>query len=304
MSWTENKWLKPAWIGGGNDFVTKYQDKFAKIGEKFAPKIVHKSSDSEWGNVIYLVRTERIAKGGEIDYEEAMTLANHHYEKLGVNTRVVPFDEDISKFDAKLIQKNESFIVMGVDKEDVVEGLREVNADEAYIGRVEKNPDFGTEDNPEMGNTEGTQSGIAIAEMAIILFLNKKDWDQWLKGVSYEEFAAFLMVHASIHNTGFKHGKAKKASGSSLYGFEADGKSVRKAFENGNLTKFSDLFFIDRSEIIDKKTNKPKERLSNYEQGTLDANSRSRLALKRFKFGEGKARASIDTITGESIVKK
>ncbi len=44
MNWTENKWLKPAWMGEGNDFVTKYQDKFAQIGDKFAPKIAQSKS--------------------------------------------------------------------------------------------------------------------------------------------------------------------------------------------------------------------------------------------------------------------
>ncbi len=44
MSWTENKWLKPAWLGENNDFVNKYQDKFAKIGEKFAPEINTKTN--------------------------------------------------------------------------------------------------------------------------------------------------------------------------------------------------------------------------------------------------------------------
>ncbi|MFN0201616.1 MAG: hypothetical protein ACKVTZ_08855 [Bacteroidia bacterium] len=46
MSWTESKWLKPAWMGGENDFVTKYQDKFSKIGEKFAPPIKEKEEKS------------------------------------------------------------------------------------------------------------------------------------------------------------------------------------------------------------------------------------------------------------------
>ncbi len=58
MNWTENKWLKPAWMGGGNDFVTKYQDKFAKIGERFAPKVetsTNKKTPTKEGVYIYEV---------------------------------------------------------------------------------------------------------------------------------------------------------------------------------------------------------------------------------------------------------
>lgn len=46
MGWTENKWLKPAWMGENNDFTTKYQGEFSKIGGKFAPNMELKESNT------------------------------------------------------------------------------------------------------------------------------------------------------------------------------------------------------------------------------------------------------------------
>lgn len=289
MSWTENKWIKPAWMGGGNEFVTKYQDKFSQIGEKFAPKVKAKSKNNKWGNVIYLLLTPKLKSGSRLSYGTAVEEANRIYKKLGVETRLVFFSGEVFDFDAKSILKNESFAVIGEDKEDVIYGLNQANAEEGFIRTLIQKKKFGTSV-PEVGNTKGTKSGIAICENAVA--------DAWAERgkegfVSDEVFMGFLLVHASIHNTGFEHNEDHKKSGASLYGLEADGGAVMDAIKNGQLAKFTDLLITDEGEVGGKPTK--------YQQQTINANRRFRLRLIN-RFGENKANPSTDTSTGETLI--
>ncbi|MFN0201874.1 MAG: hypothetical protein ACKVTZ_10150, partial [Bacteroidia bacterium] len=80
MSWTENKWLKPAWMGGGNDFVTKYQDKFAKIGEKFAPKVVMNNENVKNDKIRILDQTIRWIEDQTTLYAEFKVMGLEYFK--------------------------------------------------------------------------------------------------------------------------------------------------------------------------------------------------------------------------------
>ncbi|MFN0201619.1 MAG: hypothetical protein ACKVTZ_08870 [Bacteroidia bacterium] len=119
MSWTENKWLKPAWMGGENDFVTKYQDKFAKIGEKFAPKIVEKTGIAKAkGNKesrIALTGTESNILGFIIVLND-ISQNNIYYSNGGYLEMVIDDHNDYKLFDDFMYE----FIYGGGSKQQTI----------------------------------------------------------------------------------------------------------------------------------------------------------------------------------------
>jgi len=203
-------------------------------------------------NIIYLVALASAVKEGlsKADMLGIVEKANENYKKLGLNTRVQLFDEEVNGvFNENFIDKNDSYVLLGSTEEIAERISNQKNHSESAANITD--PEFwtGGVDNPEIsvpGNLDYNDLGQGI-------FIDASDAIIFGKSFKAEpvEMIAFIINHGSAHNSnGSNHdvigGICSKGQsiytsimygGSSLDEIVAD-KDLNKNVIQGNLNSF------------------------------------------------------------------
>jgi RHS repeat-associated protein len=151
-------------------------------------------------NVIYLVALSSVkSELSKTDLQGIADVANAHYRDLGLETRVVVF-ESSDPFDPSHLDLNDSYVLMGTVSE-ITDKVAENSFDDE-IRQAKDRLIADDETNPERSATTKNkfEKGILIASDRLGNFTAKSASNQ-------TSAAAFLIVHGSVHNTGFNvHG--------------------------------------------------------------------------------------------------
>lgn len=177
-------------------------------------------------NVIYLVLTKDQNGKTEISKETAEAIkdkANEYYKALGLNTKVVIYDEGANgKFNINYADMNDSYAVIGTNRKNIVSTARSIDS-EWIDNKIEAGKKWSDgSGNPERSKINGKGIVIDHADSQRSLNLREKE------SITAIELSAFSIVHGSGHNAG-----VMTAQGDHLYsGLMNDGESIIRTLEN------------------------------------------------------------------------
>lgn len=201
-------------------------------------------------NTIYLVIAKDNQGNAKLTNEDAVAIAaqaNEYLKLMGLETRVVFFDEDIrGEFNVENIDYTDNVAVVGNSPAAIVHTMNKVSP--AFADRIDGTSftegKGANATNPEKSNNR--QGGLAVGNRLGIAVRTDEALSNLYAGTGLNtiESAAISIIHGAGHNT-YEINDAvsmwSKMKGHTSYGLMADGNDVRNELIRGGINRLLDI---------------------------------------------------------------
>ena len=214
--------------------ASKYPSMSPYVGMADNP-IIYVDEDGK-ENVIYLVVANDKSDKPSLDKTTANKIAyeaNKIYEKLGVATRVVVYDEKKNGvFKVNNLEKTDGVAVVGTNRKSILQLTRDQISKERAVDLERKDKNGNSWVGNNNGNPENSACGLP-GQLNIGIAVDfddnwKNKFDPNLE-ISAIDAAAIAIVHGSSHNAGITH---HDKDGTELTGIMDEGGGLREANSN------------------------------------------------------------------------